>query len=71
VEFAPFDALKADGFVDEQNLVDDHGFGLRSDELAQHAAAPPSRERGNLISPRNQPCRIGSPGPATGATNAL
>jgi len=35
-----FDAVKLDGFIDGQNLVvDDHGFGLRVDELADHASA--------------------------------
>ena len=34
------DALKADGFIVGQNLVvDDRGFGLRVDELADHASA--------------------------------
>jgi putative tryptophan/tyrosine transport system substrate-binding protein len=34
------DALKADGFIAGQNLiVDDRGFGLRPDELADHASA--------------------------------
>jgi putative tryptophan/tyrosine transport system substrate-binding protein len=37
---ALFDAMKPDGFIDGQNLVvDDHGFGLRVDELADHASA--------------------------------
>jgi putative tryptophan/tyrosine transport system substrate-binding protein len=37
---ALFDALKPDGFIDGGNLVvDDHGFGLRVDELADHASA--------------------------------
>ena len=35
-----FDALKLDGFVAGQNLtVDDRGFGLRVDQLAEHASA--------------------------------
>jgi putative tryptophan/tyrosine transport system substrate-binding protein len=35
-----FDTLKARGFVAGQNLViDDRGFGLRVDELADHASA--------------------------------
>jgi putative ABC transport system substrate-binding protein len=35
-----FDTLKADGFIAGQNLiVDDRGFGLRPDELADHASA--------------------------------
>ena len=34
-----FDTLKADGFIAGQNLiVDDRGFGLRLDELADHAS---------------------------------
>ena len=37
---ALFDAVKPDGFIDGQNLVvDDHGFGLRVSELADHASA--------------------------------
>ncbi len=37
---ALFDALKLDGFIDGQNLsVDQQGFGLRGDQLAEHAAA--------------------------------
>src|SRR6516164_1829090 len=35
-----FDALKLDGFIAGQNLtVDDQGFGLRVDQLAEHASA--------------------------------
>ena len=35
-----FDALKLDGFIAGQNLtVDDRGFGLRVDQLAEHASA--------------------------------
>jgi len=38
---ALFDAVKQDGFIDGQNLVvDNHGFGLRPDELAAHASLP-------------------------------
>jgi putative tryptophan/tyrosine transport system substrate-binding protein len=34
-----FDTVKADGFIDGQNLlVDDSGFGLRVNELADHAS---------------------------------
>jgi putative ABC transport system substrate-binding protein len=41
---ALFDAVKPDGFIDGQNLVvDDHGFGLRLDELADHASASQGR----------------------------
>jgi putative tryptophan/tyrosine transport system substrate-binding protein len=37
---ALFDAVKPDGFMDGKNLVvDDRGFGLRIDELADHASA--------------------------------
>jgi putative ABC transport system substrate-binding protein len=37
---ALFDALKPDGFIAGRNLtVDDQGFGLRVDQLAEHAAA--------------------------------
>jgi putative tryptophan/tyrosine transport system substrate-binding protein len=36
---ALFDTVKADGFIDGQNLVvDDSGFGLRVNELADHAS---------------------------------
>jgi putative ABC transport system substrate-binding protein len=36
---ALFDALKPDGFIVGQNLiVDDHGFGLRVEQLAEHAS---------------------------------
>jgi putative ABC transport system substrate-binding protein len=37
---ALLDALKPDGFIDGKNLVvDDRGFGLHVDELADHASA--------------------------------
>ena len=37
---ALFDAVKPDGFIDGKNLVvDDRGFGLHVDELADHASA--------------------------------
>jgi putative ABC transport system substrate-binding protein len=37
---ALFDALKSDGFIAGQNLiVDDQGFSLRVDQLAEHASA--------------------------------
>ena len=37
---ALFDALKSDGFIAGQNLtVDDRGFSLRVDQLAEHASA--------------------------------
>jgi putative tryptophan/tyrosine transport system substrate-binding protein len=37
---ALFDAVKPDGFIEGQNLVvDDHGFGLHVDQLADHATA--------------------------------
>ena len=37
---ALFDAVKPDGFIEGQNLVvDDHGFGLHIDQLANHATA--------------------------------
>jgi putative ABC transport system substrate-binding protein len=36
----PFDALKLNGFIAGQNLtVDDQGFGLRVDQLEEHASA--------------------------------
>jgi putative ABC transport system substrate-binding protein len=37
---ALFNALKPDGFIDGQNLVvDDRGFGLRVEQLSEHASA--------------------------------
>jgi hypothetical protein len=37
---ALFEAVKPDGFIDGQNLmVDDRSFGLRLDQLVEHAAA--------------------------------
>jgi putative tryptophan/tyrosine transport system substrate-binding protein len=37
---AMFNAVKADGFIEGQNLiVDDAGFGLQVDQLAEHASA--------------------------------
>ena len=37
---ALFDALKRDGFIEGQNLiVDNQGFGLRVEQLAEHASA--------------------------------
>jgi len=37
---ALFEAVKPDGFIEGQNLVvDDHGFGLHIDQLADHATA--------------------------------
>jgi putative ABC transport system substrate-binding protein len=37
---ALFDAVKADGFIDGQNLlVDDRGFGLHVAQLSEHASA--------------------------------
>jgi putative tryptophan/tyrosine transport system substrate-binding protein len=37
---ALFDAVKADGFIDGQNLlIDEKGFGLNVGQLAEHAAA--------------------------------
>jgi putative tryptophan/tyrosine transport system substrate-binding protein len=37
---ALLDAVKPDGFIEGQNLVvDDHGFGLHIDQLADHATA--------------------------------
>jgi putative ABC transport system substrate-binding protein len=36
---ALFDAVKSDGFIDGQNLaVDDQGFGLRVEQLSEHAS---------------------------------
>jgi putative tryptophan/tyrosine transport system substrate-binding protein len=53
---ALFDALKPDGFIDGRNLVvDDHGFGLRVDELADHALAIVKAEV-DLIICSGSPC---------------
>ena len=53
---ALFDALKPDGFIDGRNLVvDDHGFGLRVDELADHASAIVKAEV-DLIICSGSPC---------------
>jgi putative tryptophan/tyrosine transport system substrate-binding protein len=53
---ALFDALKPDGFIDGRNLVvDDHGFGLRVDELADHASAIVKAEV-DLIVCSGDPC---------------
>jgi hypothetical protein len=53
---ALFDAVKPDGFVDGKNLVvDDRGFGLRVDELADHASAIVKAEV-DLIVCSGDPC---------------
>jgi putative tryptophan/tyrosine transport system substrate-binding protein len=53
---ALFDALKPEGFIDGRNLVvDDHGFGLRVDELAGHASAIVKAEV-DLIVCSGDPC---------------
>ena len=34
-----FDELRRNGFVEDQNLVDDaHGYGMRDEQFAEHAA---------------------------------
>jgi putative tryptophan/tyrosine transport system substrate-binding protein len=51
-----FDAVKPDGFIDGKNLVvDDRGFGLRVDELADHASAIVKAEV-DLIVCSGDPC---------------
>jgi putative ABC transport system substrate-binding protein len=53
---ALFDAVKADGFIDGKNLVvDDRGFGLRVDELGNHALAIVQSEV-DLIVCSGDPC---------------
>jgi putative tryptophan/tyrosine transport system substrate-binding protein len=53
---ALFDAVKPDGFTDGKNLVvDDRGFGLRLDELADHASAIVKAEV-DLIICSGDPC---------------
>ena len=53
---ALFDAVKPEGFIDGKNLVvDDHGFGLRVDELADHASAI-VRAEVDLIVCSGDPC---------------
>jgi len=51
-----FDAVKPDGFIDGKNLVvDDRGFGLRVDQLADHASAV-VRAEVDLIVCSGDPC---------------
>ena len=53
---ALFDAVKPDGFIDGKNLVvDDRGFGLRVDQLADHASAI-VRAEVDLIVCSGDPC---------------
>ena len=53
---ALFDAVKPDGFLDGKNLiVDDRGFGLRVDQLADHASAVVKAEV-DLIVCSGDPC---------------
>ena len=53
---ALFDAVKPDGFIDGKNLVvDDRGFGLRVDQLADHASAIVKAEV-DLIICSGDPC---------------
>src|SRR4029077_13168742 len=53
---ALFEAVKPDGFIDGKNLmVDDRGFGLRVDELADHASAI-VRAEVDLIVCSGDPC---------------
>jgi putative tryptophan/tyrosine transport system substrate-binding protein len=53
---ALFDAVKPDGFIDGENLVvDDRGFGLRVDQLADHASAV-VRAEVDLIVCSGDPC---------------
>jgi putative tryptophan/tyrosine transport system substrate-binding protein len=53
---ALFEAVKPDGFIDGKNLmVDDRGFGLRVDELADHASAIVKAEV-DLIVCSGDPC---------------
>ncbi len=53
---ALFDEVKPDGFIDGKNLVvDDRGFGLRVDQLADHASAI-VRAEVDLIVCSGDPC---------------
>jgi len=53
---ALFDAVKPEGFIDGKNLVvDDRGFGLRVDQLADHASAIVNAEV-DLIICSGDPC---------------
>jgi putative tryptophan/tyrosine transport system substrate-binding protein len=53
---ALFDAVKPEGFIDGKNLVvDDRGFGLRVDQLADHASAIVKAEV-DLIICSGDPC---------------
>ena len=53
---ALFDAVKPDGFIDGKNLVvDDRGFGLRVDQLVDHASAI-VRAQVDLIVCSGDPC---------------
>jgi putative ABC transport system substrate-binding protein len=53
---ALFDAVKSDDFIAGQNLVvDDHGFGLRVDELAGHASAV-AKAQVDVIVAAGEPC---------------
>jgi putative tryptophan/tyrosine transport system substrate-binding protein len=55
---ALFDAVKADGFIDGQNLlVDDQGFGLLVGQLAEHASAIVKAKVDVIISAGDPPVR--------------
>ena len=55
---ALFDAVKADGFIDGQNLlVDEQGFGLHVGQLAEHAAVIVKRQVEVIICGGDPPVR--------------
>ena len=55
---ALFEAVKSDGFIDGQNLmIDQRGFGLSVDELADHAAAIVKAQVDVIIAAGDPPVR--------------
>jgi putative tryptophan/tyrosine transport system substrate-binding protein len=55
---ALFEALKADGFIEGQNLLlDQEGFGLRVDEVAAHAAAIAKAQVDVIVATGDPPVR--------------
>src|SRR5215831_10578946 len=55
---ALFEAVKSDGFIDGQNLmIDERGFGLSLDELADHAAAIVKAQVDLIIAAGHPPVR--------------
>jgi putative tryptophan/tyrosine transport system substrate-binding protein len=55
---ALFEAVKSDGFIDGQNLtIDERGFGLNVDDLADHAAAIVKAQVDVIVAPGDPPVR--------------